>query len=160
MTPRSFATRTFQDLIFGRRSTGRAGALFCSDDMEWARGHSSATVLRAVGPEPWCAAHVQPSRRPTDGRYGTNKPRPAEPLRSSKCGISLPPNNFHGVDPIHGVIWGFDRGRTTRFVEAIGNHAGLWGPGGLGWEVWMKRYVKFPRFTYFQQVGLDCVGDG
>lgn len=114
-----------------------------------------ATFLRAIGPEPWRAAYVQPSRRPTDGRYGDNpnrlqhyyqfqvviKPSPADIqtlyLRSLEA---------LGIDPlVHDI----------RFVEDNWESPTL-GAWGLGWEVWLNG-MEVTQFTYFQQVGgLDC----
>ncbi|GEO82395.1 glycine--tRNA ligase subunit alpha [Pararhodospirillum oryzae] len=125
-------------------------------DMEVGAGtFHPATTLRALGPEPWSAAYVQPSRRPTDGRYGENpnrlqhyyqfqvimKPSPADPqalyLDSLRC---------LGIDPLRHDI---------RFVEDDWESPTL-GAWGLGWEVWCDG-MEVSQFTYFQQVGgFDC----
>jgi glycyl-tRNA synthetase alpha chain len=116
----------------------------------------TATFLRAIGPEPWNAAYVQPSRRPKDGRYGENpnrlqhyyqyqvvmKPSPAK-LQDLYLG-SL--QDALGIDP---------RTNDIRFVEDDWESPTL-GASGLGWEVWLNG-MEVTQFTYFQQVGgLDC----
>jgi len=114
-----------------------------------------ATFLRAIGPETWNAAYVQPCRRPTDGRYGENpnrlqhyyqfqvilKPSPAD--IQDKYLDSL---KFLGIDPsVHDI----------RFVEDNWESPTL-GAWGLGWEVWLNG-MEVTQFTYFQQVGgLEC----
>jgi glycyl-tRNA synthetase alpha chain len=114
-----------------------------------------ATTLRALGPEPWKAAYVQPSRRPTDGRYGENpnrlqhyyqfqvvlKPAPADSqLLYLDSLIAL------GIDPLRHDI---------RFVEDDWESPTL-GAWGLGWEVWLDG-MEVSQFTYFQQVGgIEC----
>lgn len=125
-------------------------------DMEMGAGtFHPATFLRAIGPEPWSAAYVQPSRRPTDGRYGENpnrlqhyyqfqvviKPSPAD-IQDLYLG-SL---KALGVDPlVHDI----------RFVEDNWESPTL-GAWGLGWEVWLDG-MEITQFTYFQQVGgLEC----
>jgi glycyl-tRNA synthetase alpha chain len=125
-------------------------------DMEVGAGtFHPATFLRSIGPEPWRAAYVQPSRRPTDGRYGENpnrvqhyyqfqvilKPSPddiQELYLGSLCAL--------GVDPLTDDI---------RFVEDNWESPTL-GAWGLGWEVWQNG-LEVSQFTYFQQVGgLEC----
>jgi len=125
-------------------------------DMEVGAGtFHPATFLRAIGPEPWRAAYVQPSRRPTDGRYGENpnrlqhyyqfqvmlKPSPLE-IQALYLG-SL---QTLGIDPlVHDI----------RFVEDNWESPTL-GAWGLGWEVWLNG-MEVTQFTYFQQVGgLEC----
>ncbi len=114
-----------------------------------------ATFLRAVGPEPWSAAYVQPSRRPTDGRYGENpfrlqhyyqyqvviKPSPAD-LQD----LYLESLRAIGIDlTVHDI----------RFVEDNWESPSL-GAWGLGWEVWLNG-MEITQFTYFQQIGgLEC----
>ncbi|MHB9095646.1 MAG: glycine--tRNA ligase subunit alpha [Eubacteriales bacterium] len=114
-----------------------------------------ATFLRALGPEPWNVAYVEPSRRPTDGRYGENpnrlqhyyqyqvilKPNPANVLE-----IYLDSLKAIGVDPAQHDI---------RFVEDNWESPTL-GAWGLGWEVWLDG-MEITQFTYFQQCGgIDC----
>ncbi|MEE8527853.1 MAG: glycine--tRNA ligase subunit alpha [Gammaproteobacteria bacterium] len=125
-------------------------------DMEMGAGtFHPATFLRAIGPEPWRAAYVQPCRRPTDGRYGDNpfrlqhyyqyqvvlKPSPEEIQE-----LYLDSLRALGVDPlVHDI----------RFVEDNWESPTL-GAWGLGWEVWLNG-MEVTQFTYFQQVGgLDC----
>jgi glycyl-tRNA synthetase alpha chain len=114
-----------------------------------------ATFLRAIGPEPWSAAYVQPSRRPTDGRYGDN-PFRLQHYYQYQVLIKPSPDNFQemyleslraiGIDPaIHDI----------RFVEDNWESPSL-GAWGLGWEVWLNG-MEITQFTYFQQVGgLEC----
>ena len=150
--------RTFQDLIFTlqRYWSERGCVVMQPYDMEVGAGtFHTATFLRSIGPEPWSAAYAQPSRRPTDGRYGENpfrlqhyyqfqviiKPSPADLIEQYLGSLrSL------GLDPlVHDV----------RFVEDNWESPSL-GAWGLGWEVWLNG-MEITQFTYFQQVGgLDC----
>jgi len=114
-----------------------------------------ATFLRAIGPEPWNAAYVQPCRRPTDGRYGEN-PNRLQHYYQFQVVMKPSPDDFQeiylaslsavGVDPeIHDI----------RFVEDNWESPTL-GAWGLGWEVWLNG-MEVTQFTYFQQVGgLEC----
>ena len=149
---------TFQDLIFQlQHFWADQGCIIeqpYSIEMGAGTFHPS-TFLRAIGPEPWHAAYVQPSRRPTDGRYGKNpnrlqhyyqlqvllKPSPDEIQE-----IYLESLKHLGVDPlIHDI----------RFVEDNWESPTL-GAWGLGWEVWLDG-MEISQFTYLQQVGgLDC----
>jgi len=114
-----------------------------------------ATTLRALGPEPWNAAYVQPSRRPTDGRYGENPNRLQhyyqyqvilKPNLSNLQELYLESLAAIGVDPLKHDI---------RFVEDDWESPTL-GAWGLGWEVWCDG-MEVTQFTYFQQVGgFDC----
>jgi glycyl-tRNA synthetase alpha chain len=160
--PRQKTSKTrglsFQDLILTLQNfwAERGCVVLQPYDMEMGAGtFHSATFLRAIGPEPWRAAYVQPSRRPTDGRYGENpnrlqhyyqfqvilKPSPAE-IQDMYLG-SL---EAIGIDPlVHDI----------RFVEDNWESPTL-GAWGLGWEVWLNG-MEVTQFTYFQQVGgLDC----
>lgn len=125
-------------------------------DMEMGAGtFHPATFLRAIGPEPWRAAYVQPSRRPTDGRYGDN-PNRLQHYFQFQVLLKPSPDNIQqlyleslkaiGVDPeVHDI----------RFVEDNWESPTL-GAWGLGWEVWLDG-MEISQFTYFQQVGgLDC----
>jgi len=125
-------------------------------DIEVGAGTSHpATYLRAIGPEPWCAAYVQPSRRPKDGRYGEN-PNRLQQYYQYQVVLKPSPLNIQdlyleslrtlGVDPtIHDI----------RFVEDNWENPTL-GAWGLGWEVWLDG-MEITQFTYFQQIGgLDC----
>jgi len=149
---------TFQDFILTLQGywSGQGCVLLQPYDMEMGAGtFHPATFLRAIGPEPWSAAYVQPSRRPTDGRYGENpnrlqhyyqyqvviKPSPAD-IQDLYLG-SL---KALGIDPlVHDI----------RFVEDNWESPTL-GAWGLGWEVWLNG-MEISQFTYFQQVGgLEC----
>lgn len=114
-----------------------------------------ATFLRAVGPEPWRAAFVQPSRRPTDGRYGDN-PNRTQHYYQFQVVLKPSPNNIQdlylgslkalGIDPLVDDI---------RFVEDNWESPTL-GAWGIGWEVWQNG-MEITQFTYFQQLGgLEC----
>ncbi|HLW73474.1 MAG TPA: glycine--tRNA ligase subunit alpha [Gammaproteobacteria bacterium] len=149
---------TFQELILSLQAywSKQGCVLMQPYDMEMGAGtFHPATFLRAIGPEPWSAAYVQPSRRPTDGRYGENpnrlqhyyqfqvviKPSPAD-IQDLYLG-SL---KALGIDPlVHDI----------RFVEDNWESPTL-GAWGLGWEVWLNG-MEISQFTYFQQVGgLEC----
>lgn len=125
-------------------------------DLEVGAGTShTATCLRAIGPEPWNAAYVQPSRRPKDGRYGENPNRLQHYYQFQVALKPSPPDiqdlyldslRALGIDPlVHDI----------RFVEDDWENPTL-GAWGLGWEVWLDG-MEVTQFTYFQQVGgLDC----
>ncbi|MFL6570175.1 MAG: glycine--tRNA ligase subunit alpha [Burkholderiales bacterium] len=125
-------------------------------DMEVGAGtFHTATFLRAIGPEPWKAAYVQPSRRPKDGRYGEN-PNRLQHYYQYQVVLKPSPSNIQdlylaslqdvGIDP---------REHDIRFVEDDWESPTL-GAWGLGWEVWLDG-MEVTQFTYFQQVGgLDC----
>ena len=114
-----------------------------------------ATTLRALGPEPWSAAYVQPSRRPTDGRYGEN-PNRLQHYYQYQVILKPNPENLQelylaslaeiGIDPL---------AHDIRFVEDDWESPTL-GAWGLGWEVWCDG-MEVTQFTYFQQMGgFDC----
>ncbi|TCO82750.1 glycyl-tRNA synthetase alpha chain [Plasticicumulans lactativorans] len=149
---------TFQGLILALQEywAEQGCALLQPYDMEVGAGtFHTATVLRSVGPEPWAAAYVQPSRRPTDGRYGEN-PNRLQHYYQFQVVIKPSPDNFQelylgslerlGIDTlIHDI----------RFVEDNWESPTL-GAWGLGWEVWLNG-MEVTQFTYFQQVGgIDC----
>jgi len=125
-------------------------------DMEMGAGtFHTATFLRAIGPEPWNAAYVQPSRRPKDGRYGDN-PNRLQHYYQYQVVLKPSPDDIQdlylgslralGIDP---------RKNDIRFVEDDWESPTL-GAWGLGWEVWLNG-MEVTQFTYFQQVGgLDC----
>jgi glycyl-tRNA synthetase alpha chain len=150
--------KTFQALILSLQNYwSRQGcALLQPYDMEVGAGtFHPATFLRAIGPEPWRAAYVQPSRRPTDGRYGEN---PNRLQHYYQFQVVLKPSPLEiqdlylgslqelGIDPlVHDI----------RFVEDNWESPTL-GAWGLGWEVWLNG-MEVSQFTYFQQVGgLEC----
>ncbi len=149
---------TFQGLILALQTywAERGCVLLQPYDMEMGAGtFHPATFLRAIGPEPWSAAYVQPSRRPTDGRYGDNPNRlqhyyqyqvMIKPSPLDLQALYLGSLQYLGLDSlIHDI----------RFVEDNWESPTL-GAWGLGWEVWLNG-MEITQFTYFQQVGgLDC----
>ena len=151
-------TPLFQDVILTlQQFWARQGcALLQPIDLEVGAGTShTATFLRALGPEPWRAAYVQPSRRPKDGRYGENPNRlqhyyqfqvVLKPSPSNILDLYLQSLQALGIDPkVHDI----------RFVEDDWENPTL-GAWGLGWEVWLNG-MEVTQFTYFQQVGgIDC----
>jgi len=152
------APETFQDLILSlQRYWADKGCVVLQPyDMEMGAGTFHAgTFLRSIGPEPWHAAYVQPSRRPTDGRYGENPNRLQHyyqfqvVLKPSPLEIQdlyLESLRMLGIDTLEHDI---------RFVEDNWESPTL-GAWGLGWEVWLNG-MEVTQFTYFQQVGgLDC----
>jgi glycyl-tRNA synthetase alpha chain len=149
---------TFQGLIFALQKywAEKGCAILQPYDMEMGAGtFHTATFLRSIGPEPWNAAYVQPSRRPTDGRYGEN-PNRLQHYYQFQVAMKPSPKNIQelylgslrmmGIDPlVHDI----------RFVEDNWESPTL-GAWGLGWEVWLNG-MEVTQFTYFQQVGgLDC----
>jgi glycyl-tRNA synthetase alpha chain len=149
---------TFQQVILRLQDYwDRQGcALLQPYDMEVGAGTShTATFLRALGPEPWRAAYVQPSRRPKDARYGQN---PNRLHQHHQFQVVLKPSPEEILDIYLGSLQalGVDmRKNDIRFVEDDWENPTL-GAWGLGWEVWMNG-MEITQFTYFQQVGgLDC----
>ena len=125
-------------------------------DMEVGAGtFHPATFLRAIGPEPWRAAYVQPSRRPTDGRYGEN-PNRLQHYFQFQVLLKPSPDNFQELYLGSLAALGFDLlVHDIRFVEDDWESPTL-GAWGLGWEVWLNG-MEVTQFTYFQQVGgLEC----
>ncbi len=114
-----------------------------------------ATFLRSVGPEPWNAAYVQPSRRPTDGRYGDN-PNRLQHYYQFQVILKPSPENFQDIYLKSLIHLGLDLlEHDVRFVEDNWESPTL-GAWGLGWEVWLNG-MEVTQFTYFQQVGgLEC----
>jgi glycyl-tRNA synthetase alpha chain len=152
------APRTFQELIFAlERYWSAAGCVILEPyDMEMGAGtFHTATFLRAVGPEPWRAAYVQPSRRPTDGRYGEN---PFRLQHYYQYQVVIKPSPLPILDLYLGSLEALGLDPLThdvRFVEDNWESPTL-GAWGLGWEVWLNG-MEITQFTYFQQVGgLDC----
>ena len=156
--PRTPSDTSFQSLILRLQTYWAAqGCVILQPyDLEMGAGtFHPATTLRALGPEPWRAAYVQPSRRPTDGRYGENpnrlqhyyqfqvilKPAPAESQE-----LYLGSLRALGIDTaLHDI----------RFVEDDWESPTL-GAWGLGWEVWLDG-MEVSQYTYFQQVGgIEC----
>ncbi len=125
-------------------------------DMEVGAGtFHPATFIRAIGPEPWRAAYVQPSRRPTDGRYGEN-PNRLQHYFQFQVLLKPSPDNFQELYLGSLEALGFDMlVHDVRFVEDNWESPTL-GAWGLGWEVWLNG-MEVTQFTYFQQVGgLEC----
>ncbi len=125
-------------------------------DMEVGAGtFHPATFIRAIGPEPWRAAYVQPSRRPTDGRYGEN-PNRLQHYFQFQVLLKPSPDNFQDLYLGSLVALGLDTlVHDIRFVEDDWESPTL-GAWGLGWEVWLNG-MEVSQFTYFQQVGgLEC----
>jgi glycyl-tRNA synthetase alpha chain len=150
--------QTFQQIILELQHywDGQGCALLQPYDMEVGAGTShTATFLRALGPEPWRAAYVQPSRRPKDGRYGEN---PNRMQRYYQYQVVLKPSPADILDLYLGSLaaLGLDlKANDVRFVEDDWENPTL-GAWGLGWEVWLNG-MEITQFTYFQQVGgLDC----
>ena len=150
--------QTFQQIILALQQywDAQGCALLQPYDMEVGAGTShTATFLRALGPEPWRAAYVQPSRRPKDGRYGENPNRLSHYYQYQ---VVLKPAPADILDRYLGSLaaLGFDlRENDVRFVEDDWENPTL-GAWGLGWEVWLNG-MEVTQFTYFQQVGgLDC----
>ena len=149
---------TFQQIIFKLKNFWAAqGCVVLQPfDIEVGAGTSHpATCLRALGPEPWFAAYVQPSRRPKDGRYGDN-PNRLQHYYQFQVALKPAPENIQelyldslkelGISPLEHDI---------RFVEDDWENPTL-GAWGLGWEVWLNG-MEVTQFTYFQQVGgIDC----
>jgi len=149
---------TFQQIILTLQSYwDRQGcALLQPYDMEVGAGTShTGTFLRAIGPEPWRAAYVQPCRRPKDGRYGEN-PNRMQFYYQYQVVLKPAPENI--LDLYLGSLkaLGLDlQQNDVRFVEDDWENPTL-GAWGLGWEVWLNG-MEVTQFTYFQQVGgLDC----
>jgi glycyl-tRNA synthetase alpha chain len=149
---------TFQQIILKLQSywDAQGCALLQPYDMEVGAGTShTATFLRALGPEPWKAAYVQPSRRPKDGRYGQNPNRLQHYYQYQVVLKPAPPNILElYLGSLEAL--GFDlKKNDVRFVEDDCENPTL-GAWGLGWEVWLNG-MEVTQFTYFQQVGgIDC----
>ena len=149
---------TFQGLILALQSywAEQGCVVLQPHDMEVGAGtFHTATFLRSIGPEPWRAAYVQPSRRPTDGRYGEN---PNRLQHYYQFQVVLKPSPLEIQELYLGSLkmLGFDPlVHDIRFVEDNWESPTL-GAWGLGWEVWLNG-MEVTQFTYFQQVGgLEC----
>lgn len=144
----------FQDVILSlQRFWAKEGCIIHQPyDMEKGAGtFHPATFLRVLGPEPWRAAYVEPSRRPTDGRYGENPNRLQhyyqfqvilKPSPDDIQEVYLDSLKYLGIDPL---------AHDIRFVEDDWESPTL-GAWGLGWEVWLDG-MEITQFTYFQQAG-------
>ena len=149
---------SFQDIILTLQSywAKQGCALLQPYDMEVGAGTShTATFLRALGPEPWKAAYVQPSRWPKDGRYGEN-PNRLQHYYQYQVVLKPAPANILQLYLGSLEALGFDlKKNDIRFVEDDWENPTL-GAWGLGWEVWLNG-MEVTQFTYFQQVGgIDC----
>jgi len=149
---------TFQQLILKLNQywDQRGCALLQPYDMEVGAGtFHTATFLRAIGPEPWNAAYVQPARRPKDGRYGEN-PNRLQHYYQYQVVMKPSPDELQDLYLGSLVELGIDpKVNDIRFVEDDWESPTL-GAWGLGWEVWLNG-MEVTQFTYFQQVGgLDC----
>ena len=149
---------TFQQIILKLQSywDAQGCALLQPYDMEVGAGTShTATFLRALGPEPWKAAYVQPSRRPKDGRYGEN-PNRLQHYYQYQVVLKPAPSNILELYLGSLEALGFDlKKNDIRFVEDDWENPTL-GAWGLGWEVWLNG-MEVTQFTYFQQAGgLEC----
>jgi len=149
---------SFQDLILTLHAYWSAqGCLILQPyDMEMGAGtFHPATTLRALGPKPWKAAYVQPSRRPSDGRYGEN---PNRLQHYYQYQVILKPSPANAQELYLGSLAkiGLDAKRhDIRFVEDDWESPTL-GAWGLGWEVWCDG-MEVTQYTYFQQVGgIEC----
>ena len=156
--PANPAAPSFQELILRlQRYWGERGCVILQPyDLEVGAGtFHPATTLRALGPEPWNAAYVQPSRRPTDGRYGQN-PNRLQHYYQFQVILKPSPADFQELYLGSLFALGIDPGlHDLRFVEDDWESPTL-GAWGLGWEVWCDG-MEVSQFTYFQQVGgLDC----
>lgn len=157
-TNKNVDVSTFQGLIAALQAfwSEQGCVIMQPVDMEVGAGtFHTGSFLGAIGPEPWRAAYVQPSRRPTDGRYGEN---PNRVQRHHQFQVVLKPSppdiqdlyldslRYLGIDPLVDDV---------RFVEDNWESPTL-GAWGLGWEVWLNG-MEVTQFTYFQQVGgLEC----
>jgi glycyl-tRNA synthetase alpha chain len=149
---------TFQQIILQLQSywDAQGCALLQPYDMEVGAGTShTATFLRAIGPEPWKAAYVQPSRRPKDGRYGEN-PNRLQHYYQYQVVMKPAPANILELYLGSLQALGLDlKKNDIRFVEDDWENPTL-GAWGLGWEVWLNG-MEVTQFTYFQQVGgIEC----
>ncbi|QOT77072.1 glycine--tRNA ligase subunit alpha [Cupriavidus basilensis] len=149
---------TFQQMILTLQAYwDRQGcALLQPIDLEVGAGTSHVhTFLRAIGPEPWRAAYVQPSRRPKDGRYGEN-PNRLQHYYQYQVVLKPAPENILELYLGSLEALGLDlKQNDIRFVEDDWENPTL-GAWGLGWEVWLNG-MEVTQFTYFQQVGgIDC----
>ena len=158
ISPESPDIKTFQGLILALQQYWAAQGCVLLQPLDTEVGAGTfhpATFMRAIGPEPWRVAYVQPSRRPTDGRYGDN-PNRSQHYYQFQVMLKPSPDNIQelyldslralGIDPLTDDI---------RFVEDNWESPTL-GAWGLGWEVWQNG-MEVTQFTYFQQAGgLEC----
>jgi len=151
-------TLSFQDIIMNlQKFWGKYGCLILQPyDIEVGAGtFHPATTLRSLGPKPWKAAYVQPSRRPTDGRYGEN-PNRLQHYYQFQVIIKPSPKDIKQIYLKSLSSIGIDtKKHDIRFVEDDWESPTL-GAAGLGWEVWCDG-MEVTQFTYFQQMtGIEC----
>jgi len=149
---------SFQDIIIKLQTFwGKNGCVLLQPyDLEVGAGtFHPATTLRSLGPKPWKAAYVQPSRRPTDGRYGEN-PNRLQHYYQFQVIIKPSPKNIKQTYLKSLAAIGIDvKNHDIRFVEDDWESPTL-GAAGLGWEVWCDG-MEVTQFTYFQQMtGIEC----
>jgi glycyl-tRNA synthetase alpha chain len=150
--------KSFQDIVLALQSfwAAQGCVLLQPYDLEVGAGtFHTATFLRAIGPEPWRAAYVQPSRRPKDGRYGDN-PNRLQHYYQFQVALKPSPLDIQDLYLNSLAALGIDSTRhDIRFVEDDWESPTL-GAWGLGWEVWLDG-MEVTQFTYFQEVGsLPC----
>ena len=150
--------QTFQDTIFNlQKYWSKYGCIILQPyDIEVGAGtFHPATTLRSLGPKPWQAAYVQPSRRPTDGRYGDN-PNRLQHYYQFQVIIKPSPTNIKKLYLQSLSVIGINhKDHDIRFVEDDWESPTL-GAAGLGWEVWCDG-MEITQFTYFQQMaGFEC----
>ncbi|MDC1100773.1 glycine--tRNA ligase subunit alpha [Methylophilaceae bacterium] len=148
----------FQEIIFKLQEywSKQGCAIIQPYDMEVGAGTShTATFLKSIGPEPWKAAYVQPSRRPKDGRYGEN-PNRLQHYYQFQVALKPTPENIVDLYISSIQTLGIDLNKNDiRLVEDNWENPTL-GAWGLGWEVWLNG-MEITQFTYFQQVGgITC----
>ncbi len=158
MAPPIATQHNFQDMILSLQNfwAQQHCTLIQPLDMEVGAGtFHPATFLRAIGPEYWRSAYVQPSRRPTDGRYGQN-PNRLQHYYQFQVVLKPSPDNIQDLYLQSLRTLGIDTSQhDIRFVEDNWESPTL-GAWGLGWEVWLDG-MEVTQFTYFQQVGgLEC----
>jgi glycyl-tRNA synthetase alpha chain len=149
---------SFQDIIMNlQKFWAKNGCIILQPyDIEVGAGtFHPATTLRSLGPNPWKAAYVQPSRRPTDGRYGKN-PNRLQHYYQYQVIIKPSPKNIKQLYLKSLATIGIDvKNHDIRFVEDDWESPTL-GAAGLGWEVWCDG-MEITQFTYFQQMtGIEC----
>ena len=156
--PKKLNFLSFQDIIMNlQKFWSKNGCVILQPyDMEVGAGtFHPATTLRSLGPKPWKAAYVQPSRRPTDGRYGEN-PNRLQHYYQYQVIIKPSPKNIKQLYLKSLAAIGIDvKNHDIRFIEDDWESPTL-GAAGLGWEVWCDG-MEITQFTYFQQMtGIEC----
>tara|TARA_A100001011_G_scaffold350051_1_gene389041 strand:+ start:836 stop:1708 length:873 start_codon:yes stop_codon:yes gene_type:complete len=157
-TKKKLKSLSFQEIIMNlQKFWGKYGCIILQPyDLEVGAGtFHPATTLRSLGPKPWKAAYVQPSRRPTDGRYGEN-PNRLQHYYQYQVIIKPSPDNIKQTYLKSLSAIGIEiKNHDIRFIEDDWESPTL-GAAGLGWEVWCDG-MEITQFTYFQQMtGLEC----